>query len=917
MECLDVSIVAGWFDGDVSAEDTRRVHEHIDRCADCRALFAELGRSLAEAPHFRSDTPAPRGPIAVGDSISRFVVIEWLGAGGMGVVYGAFDPELERRVAVKVIHPDDPAIAEDVGRSLLREAKALARVSHPNVIAVYDVGAHDGHVFIAMEYVHGQTLAAWLRERPRSARDILARFVDAARGLSAAHARGIVHRDFKPSNVLIGSDGRVRVTDFGLAQTAEERVAPSTTARSWAGTPEYMSPEQRRREAVDARSDQYGFAVALHEALSGAKPTSADDKVQAGLSAKVRAAVARGLAENPSERFASMDAFAAALSTDSHGRWRRVFVAAVAIACVLGGGLAYSRARATPGDVCGGAERKLVGVWDGARRQGVRASFRATGASYADDAFDRVARALDDYATRWTRAHRDACEATRVHGEQSDEAMDLRIACLDTQRAELSALTDLFAAADRKVVEGAVQAASATLARIDACGDLTALRSRRRASPDLHDSPEVGALRESLARAHALDEAGRSAESEAVAATVRERALAIGWPSLEAEADYLIGKGKGKRGDFEEADAALYDAASAAELAGDDLDKARALVQLSFNLGEKLAHYDEAEHVGQLARAVLTRLPAEAELLAGLEDDLAIIECHRGRYPEAVARSERALAIRTTAFGPDHVYVAMSYSNFAKALFEKGDATRALAYQERALATWQKTVGPRHPSVALGLFNLAIYERQFRRLAEGEAHAREAIEIWREAFGDAHPNLIEGEGVLATILKEENRLGEAVTYAERSLALVEKILEADHPDHVHALNTVGQIRALLGRPREAIALHLQALAICVRLHDPPRLTSETLAELGIAYLGVADARAAVAPLERSLALRSARSTDPIDLAKSRLLLARALWDGGGDRRRARALAKDSRDTFAASARHHEERDDAERWLAGR
>lgn len=917
MECLDVSTVAEWFAGELSPEAVRGVHEHVDRCDECRALFVELSRSLADAT---GDGPAGvAAPIAIGDKIGRFVVVEWLGAGGMGVVYGAFDPELERRVAIKVLRPEIAANADDVRERLLFEAKALARVSHPNVIAIYDVGARGNELFIAMEYVRGQTLAAWLRARPRSAREILDAFLDAGRGLSAAHARGVVHRDFKPSNVLIGADGRVRVTDFGLAHGIEGRAASESPASpSWAGTPEYMAPEQRRGATVDARTDQYSFCVALYEALEGAlpgKPVTSRAKERAGsaVPARVRAALARGLAEDPSERFASMDGLVGALSVVPRSPLRRFAIAVAATACVVVGGLAFARTRAEPVNVCGGAERKLVGVWDDAKKQTVRAAFHATGAPYADDAFAAAERVLDDYAARWARAHRDACEATRVHGEQSEEAMDLRVACLGERAVELGALTDVFAAADRKVVEGAVQAASSALARVDACRDVVALRARR-LSPDRPTSPEMDDARSVLVRAHALDLAGESTKSEALAAPLRERARARGWLELEAEAAYLVGRAKGKRGDFEGADAALYDAAAAAEGAGDDLDKARAFVQLTYNLGEKLARYDEAERVAELARAVLGRLPGEVELQARLDDGLALVDVHRGRYPEAVARSERALAARTRAFGSDHVYVAMSYSNLAKAVFANGQASAAFTYHERALATWRSALGPRHPSVALGLHNLSIYELRHNRLAEAEAHEREAIAIWREAYGDDHPSLVPAEGVLAVALLAENKPTDALPHAERSLALVEALSPPDHPDHVNALDTVGLVLVSLGRPRDAIALHTRALAICAHLGNPPRETAETLTELGTAQLAAKDARAAVSTLERALALRPPASTDAIELADTRFALARALAAAKNDIRRARSLAEQARAAYEAGG-HDAEREKADRWLA--
>jgi serine/threonine protein kinase len=230
-----------------------------------------------------------------GSTLGRYLILDFLGVGGMGVVYSAYDPGLDRKVAIKLLRPTTNAHGgTTAGRSrLLREAQALARLSHPNVIAVHDVGTFEDQVFVAMEYAEGQTLSAWLREEPRSVREIVAAFLEAGRGLAAAHAAGLVHRDFKPANVLFGN-GRARVLDFGLACTdvsreSGERVValedlppalplpppltgdstqdpslnalgtPLTMTGTLMGTPAYMAPEQMAGRPVDARTDQFSF----------------------------------------------------------------------------------------------------------------------------------------------------------------------------------------------------------------------------------------------------------------------------------------------------------------------------------------------------------------------------------------------------------------------------------------------------------------------------------------------------------------------------------------------------------------------------------------------------------------------------------------------------------------------------------
>jgi serine/threonine protein kinase len=229
---------------------------------------------------------APPPAHAPGATIGRYRVVRVVGEGAMGRVYEAIDPTLDRTVALKVLHPR--AAASELARRLEREARAMARLSHPGVMQIFDTGTHEGQPFLAMELIEGGTLRAWLDERPRPWREVLDVFLRAGHGLAAAHDAKLVHRDFKPDNVIVGRDGRVRVTDFGLAGTDRESVdgaadldarplahATLTATGALLGTPAYMAPEQMRGESVDARADLYAFGVALHEGLFGARPFEA------------------------------------------------------------------------------------------------------------------------------------------------------------------------------------------------------------------------------------------------------------------------------------------------------------------------------------------------------------------------------------------------------------------------------------------------------------------------------------------------------------------------------------------------------------------------------------------------------------------------------------------------------------------
>ncbi|HSS01717.1 MAG TPA: serine/threonine-protein kinase, partial [Kofleriaceae bacterium] len=433
----------------------------------------------------------------------RYVFAGEIGFGGMGVVYAAHDPELDRLVAVKLLRGDsDPQLE----LRLRREAQAMAQLAHPNVVTVHDVGAFEGRMFIAMEYVEGETLARWLH-RPRSQREILEVYCAAGRGLAAAHAAGIVHRDFKPENVLIGRDGRVRVGDFGLAcptctgrspvgagpdtvhapSESAEALARLTTPGTLLGTRHYMAPELYQGAVADARSDQFSFCVALFASLHRRRPFEVNaasalarnpqpiplrEIERARVPRRVRAALRRGLAIDPASRFPSLDELLEALAPSPHRLRRPLIAVAAAVAAMLVLVAWYSLADSAD-PRCTGAAAAFASTWNPARRASVEGVFAASTAPYAAAAFARVTGALDEYATRWTQAHTQACRATRILGEQTEATLDLRMACLERRRQEVAALVGTLSAADGAAIGRSVTATE-SLGDIASCADVAA-----------------------------------------------------------------------------------------------------------------------------------------------------------------------------------------------------------------------------------------------------------------------------------------------------------------------------------------------------------------------------------------------------------------------------------------------------------
>ena len=363
MSCPPPDVLGRFVDDQLSPEERLSLEQHVDECDECRSTVAMLARAATAerrssgdidvdpgaegyAPtELASTTNTSSARLASGTKLGRYVIVDILGVGGMGVVYAARDPELDRDIAIKVLRSELVRAQPDAAQRIAREAQAMARIAHPNVVNVFDVGTVEGQVFVAMERVHGKNLRAWFADGRHTVAEILEVFIAAGRGLIAAHDAGIVHRDFKPDNVLVGNDGRVRVTDFGLAfdraSPGERSVGGSeTTTRPIAGTPAYMAPEQHAGGNADPRTDQFSFAVSLYEALYGVRPFAGktrDELADAVIRGRVgaaplgtrvphslRAILVRALSVTPGDRYPTLGELLKALGRDRGRRPRQI-----------------------------------------------------------------------------------------------------------------------------------------------------------------------------------------------------------------------------------------------------------------------------------------------------------------------------------------------------------------------------------------------------------------------------------------------------------------------------------------------------------------------------------------------------------------------------------------------------------------
>jgi eukaryotic-like serine/threonine-protein kinase len=799
-----------------------------------RTIVEASSDSLGEAAHPETDAAADG---EVGPEIGRYLVIDEIGAGGMGRVFRAYDPKLGREVALKRLRLRVSERATD-GARMLREAKAMALLSHPNVVSIYDVDIDQGSLFIAMEYVRGSTLKTWIGRARHGWREVLAMFVQAGRGLAAAHAQGIVHRDFKPSNVVVGEDERPRVMDFGLAravgssesgafdpipdalahapeldafdtQGASRNLGATLTALGTVvGTPPYMAPEQHLGENVDARTDQYAFCVALWEALHS-KPAFAGRNLGelaaaklagppkpptgSGVPSNVQAIVARGLAIDPDQRWRDMPSLLAALERAAAParRWRWPLLAAGVAGVVA----AVWLVRATA--PCGDGEGEIDDTWGAPARARVEQSLGASKASFAESTVTRVTAALDAYALAWTAMHRDACEATKLRHEQSDEALDLRMGCLRAREQELGALVELLALADADVTEHAIELATA-LVPIDRCADVSALRER--VLPPEHADARVAVdqVRAQLEQARLRKRAGRLDQALALAEAARADAIASEYPPIVAEVEVELGTIMALLDRDAEAVPLLEHALDAALVARDHRTAAEAAVELTVTLRSRSGSAEDTRWLARTALGLAQGDGTDARLISramrGWGEVFVDRELERDAEPwfaGAVTEIEQSL-------GPEHPEMVAALTAHGELLHALDREREAEALLRRALAIAEQAFGPDHPVVAHALRQLAWLALNEGRLDEAMQGFDRAYAISLAALGPDHGATWSTLGMRATVLAELERYPEAIAALEESLVHVRASLPESHPNLPSTLHNLGQIYSRQG-----------------------------------------------------------------------------------------------------------------------
>jgi serine/threonine protein kinase/tetratricopeptide (TPR) repeat protein len=939
----------------VAGDDAEALREHLDECASCRIAVARL---LASAP------VADRcGTLVAG----RYRLGRALGKGGMGEVHEAWDETLERRVAVKTIGARTGVASidgeQDVAR-LVRESKAMARVRHPNVVTVFDAGSWEGRAFVVMELVEGHTLRSWRAHAPRGWREILAMYTAAAHGLQAAHARGIVHRDFKPDNVLVDQAGRAQVTDFGLARWSSDdapTAASSLPADAWVfdesgsitqtgaavGTPPYMAPEQFRGDA-HVGVDVFAFCVALFEALAGRRPfegrdlralvqaqrrgASEDALRVADVPRWLRAAVLAGLAFRPEDRPADMAALLARLQPPRSPSRRLAIVTGV-VAC---GGLGWMLA--VPDDPC--ATDPLADKWTSARRAAIA---ERDGASSAF-----VDAGLDPWADGYRGAWSEVCAR-----EQSGDA--LRRACLLGHRATFGAIVDGLANGDLDVV-----AATKGLPSLASCADADALEQRMPEPGDPALVADVNAVRVELEelRGRQAIEPAWPLEARCVAAL--DRARAIGYRPLEAEAMIVLANNVAVTGDPQAAHEMFVAAAQLATASGHDAAAALAwthLVELAtrhlWDLSraaeyaanaeaaiERLGPSSETEsrrldlhfvrgllalQTGDLERArqELARSAELAESIApgevppALEGQALVLES-AGDLAGALAIHEQLAALRRARGGEQHPELFFSYMNIASTHVMMGNPELALAAARTATALALGSRGPDHPDYGLVLHNEGELLRTFGRYEEALERFERAQRLFTSTLGDENPYVASTMVHRGGVLQGLGRLDEALVemrgaldrFGRRGMTFDVATTRMNIADVLREKGTFDEALAQIDAALEV----LEPEATDAESSMVPEL-AYGLSVKGELLLDLGRAAEALAVLQRSRE-RFAAGFLPNEAAIADFATARALVATGGDRAEARALAMHAESVWKVAPASWRSRHAAvTRWLA--
>ncbi len=941
VECPDDDALVAFAAGLASCSEQLTIEEHLDVCSICRVLAAAASRGEEKL------VASEGGGLRSGHSIGRYRIEELIGAGAMGTVYRAWDPTLDRYVAVKVVHARwsrHPAARQ----RLAREAQALAKLSHRNVLPVFDVGAHKQSLFMAVEWVDGSTLDAWCDGRDRD--QIIACFVAAGRGLAAAHDSGFIHRDFKPQNVLIGQDARPLVADFGLVAGIDDKLETGdniddggdgtnnrlTRSGSLVGTPGFMAPEQLRGEVAQQASDQFAFCVALFETLfdrapfHGASPAELLVSISEGPKAppgrnnrRLFAVLARGLQEHPCDRYPSMRHLLSALEAASSRRtpWR-FFAGAATLT-----GLAVAAMVAGVPTPC-----------EGSLLRG-RSLEQVVPFEFSEATRDEVA----SISEAWANIYEPACHRAK----RGDAAAIRSLNCLEVERIEFEqGLAEQSGSGTGQRSPFFVRLGNPSLCAAPPKGHYEE-------PPNLALRALLKLARVQIAKAVRLHDQGKLDEAlEALdAAWLKNETTAA--PRAHASARLVRGAIETSSGDSDAGIATLTEAYTEATQDGRDeealhsasllmraylLEKqdtaaalqwdkhARALlprtrskrarftyhrerVRILLSIGELEQALDEAYR----GRELLRDSDEDSRLLASSIDNLlAQIHTLQGNDAEAALYQERILSTHLELYGPEHPNVATAQLGLAKVARRQGHDHEAQTLLAEAQTVLSALLPPGH-------WQLGVLSRERANLASSRGdfdlavmHYTALLEVLngQPHINDSLRRTLRG---LSWTLERMGHHGRALELRERTLVHVEAIDGPESRNVGQSLNNIASSLLLLGRLDEAEATFRRAIDVFKARDAGDPALAFPMTGLGEVMAATGRAEAARPWLERALTIQPHHD---VDWAMTATVLSKLLWGSPNprDQDRALTLATEAEEILGSDRAYAREHADVVRWL---
>lgn len=735
-----------------------------------------------------------------GTKVGRYIIEARLGAGAMGVVYRALDPKLNRLVAIKMAH-DSQARTPRGAKRFAREARAMAALHHPHVVAVYDYGVRDGDAFLVMELLRAQTLTQWLETKPARAQRIRV-LRQAGEGLAAAHEAGLVHRDFKPGNVLITEDGIAKVTDFGLARAfgdddSNSEVSPvvgsselsgsgpgshTVTAHGVVlGTPAYMSPEQHRAHPLTPLSDQYSYCLTVFEVLTGSRLFDAPSLMRLelikddgpsqhafrGLSLPIARALRRGLQPRARDRFADVPALLRAIERRPLRTW-----AVVAGAVLLPLGLIAVPTGWDAEPSCT-SELDAAPLWSDEHREAMREVFARSAEPGAGEAADLVLSIFDGEAEAWTRARARTCEL-------GPEERDLAVACLESRREEFEATRDRISVRSTVAVQQATQVASSLHPSGECLRPMAA-----RVESAKRDPRTQAYLGEVLRRKNAASDALRRDDQRAARAELQAALEAVGQlepPAIRAKPLTDIGDLLDTAGDAETASEVLVEAYEYARAAGDDRNAASAAIRLVWVEGAALGRPEAGRRWSRKAGAHLEHFSPRPDVAAARFVNLAAIAQREGDLEGALAlmmqANEVAEAVEDGPVSPARQNLLLMAR--ARREHNVGALNYWLNRNDEGLAAFQREVvavqaarGVDHLDTLDGLEGVSVTADGAGNLELARASAKSRVRIIEKHRGKNHPSVGAALETLALIEYSLGNLEEVRRLYERTIALLE------------------------------------------------------------------------------------------------------------------------------------------------